>query len=87
MLRSRILAAATAAVLMLGMSVGGAGAAFAETEDPNSVIDETVITETPNEPGVETEPVFEPAAESVAQPALAPAVVVPGVTASSATLS
>ena len=34
MLRNRILAAATAAVLMFGMSVGGAGAAFAKTVDP-----------------------------------------------------
>ena len=33
MLRSRILSAATAAVLMLGISVGGVGAAFAETDD------------------------------------------------------
>lgn len=34
MLRTRILAAATAAVLMLGMSVGGAGAAFADEAPP-----------------------------------------------------
>ena len=66
MLRSRILSAATAAVLMLGMSVGGAGAAFAETDGASSVVDETLVTET------STEPTFDSAAAAVVEPASEP---------------
>lgn len=38
MLRTRMLAAATAAVLMLGMTVGGAGAAFASDAPPVDIV-------------------------------------------------
>ena len=46
MLRTRILAAATAAVLMLGMSVGGAGAALASPPAPPAVPAGVTITYT-----------------------------------------
>ena len=68
MLRSRVLAAATAAVLMLGFSVGGAGAAFAETDELVTAVDESVGTET----------VVEPALDEQTEPTFAPAVVPPG---------
>lgn len=67
MLRTRFLAAATAAVLMLGMSVGGAGAAFADdaptVETPTGetpVVEEAVVEEAPVEEAVvEDAPVTE----------------------------
>ncbi len=72
MLRTRILAAATAAVLMLGVSVGGAGAAFAESDEALPVVDQTTVVESPTEP--EPEPVVEPEPEPVVEPAPEPAV-------------
>ncbi|MBX9472071.1 hypothetical protein [Microcella sp.] len=68
MLRSRIMSAATAAVLMLGMSVGGASAAFAETDDLVSAVDENVGTET----------VVEPVRDEPTESTVTPAVVPPG---------
>ena len=73
MFRTRILAAATATVLMLGMSVGGAGAAFADDaptgETPiveGAVVEEAALEESPTEdltepaPSVQSEDSGEP---------------------------
>ncbi len=76
MLRTRILSVATAAVLMLGVSVGGAGAAFAEADEALPVVDQTSVVESPAEPAAEPapEPVAEPAPEPAVEPAPEPVV-------------
>ena len=76
MLRTRSLSVATAAVLMLGVSVGGAGAAFAEADEALPVVDQTAVVESPAEPAAEPapEPVAEPAPEPAVEPAPEPVV-------------
>ena len=92
MLRSRILSAATAAVLLLGMSVGGAGAAFADTEEAPPMVDETTVVESPSEPPAEpiveeiTEPAEEPVAEPLVEPVAEPEKAVTTRTSSGATV-